>query len=483
MEKPRTDSILDRIGSETGDAFERAEARAAARRAAALEATARTARWAGFARDPGLSDTLLWRSTALARATGAAELVSEAPKAALATVKRLAPGEDGDEARIFGHVQSPTGGGEADLIDAEGCPIASSPIDALGHYAITVKATGEPARIEIRDAHGQVAVVDGRPIALTPGLMVRRDFTTGRCGTVEPGEEPPEERLQMPDLIGKPVRAARAALKNLGEFKLSVKETHSDDAPKGIVIDQAPEPGLRIVPGDAVELIVSLGPRAQQKMPDLRGLTEKEARRALSDLAFRSVNFARVLDPENAGRVVSHDPEPGALLAEDDDITLCLGVAAHLMPDLIGRTRKEALEILVPDYIKAPKIEEVPDDGPEGIVLQHNPAAGEAVGDTVFLVISVARKDDDGRNKDKGERDDTREEPSDDIAVAYPEMPDVTGKTRARALKMLKEAGIEKVEFDETAARRRGARVLAQHPDAGEPVQDGTARLEFGKPR
>ena len=482
MENRPSDSIIDRIGIELDDAFERADARVAERRAAALKSTERTARWAGFARDPGLTRTLLWRSGALARAAGASEVTREGPDQTLASIKRLAPGETAT-ARVVGHVQSPAGGGEADLIDADGCPIAASPIDALGNYAISAEATGEEARVEIRDAQGQVAVVDGRPITLTPGLLVRRDFTTGRCGKIDPGEEPVVDHLEMPDLIGRSDRAARKILKELGGFQVSFKEKH-DTAEADTVIDQAPLAGRRIAVGDAVELLISLGPEDGQDMPNLVDLTEKEARAALADLKFRSVRFVPVLAPDNAGRIVKQAPEPGAPLGTNDDIELCLGVAARLMPDLVGRTRKEALEILVPDLTRAPKIEEVQHSGTPDIVLKQSPNAGEAVGDEVVLVISTGPRDDD---EDRPREDDPRRDRRpgrvrQDTVEEGPKMPDVIGLTRAKAVKLLETEGFVAIDYDEVAARKRGARVLEQDPEPGEYAPAGRATLTFGKP-
>lgn len=536
MAKAFSDNILDRTGADLEEAFEWARIRHKARREAAQEATARAASWGGFARDPGYTDTLVWRSISLAQAQGTAESATEELDDAHATMKRLSTRSDTEEARVFGHVESPTGGGEADLIDSSGCIIATSPIDRLGYFAIVAEATGESARIEIRDAQGQLAVLDGRPLELTPGLMVKRDFTTGRCGKVEPRPDQPSEDVVMPDLIGKTTKDAKATLGELGDFRISYDESHSDNAPAETVITQAPDPGRTLVPGGLVLLGISLGPEPERAMPDLIGRTEEEARKALTDLQYSAVQFAQVVDRKNAGRVVEQSPEAGAAVGENTEIKLCMGVAARLMPDLVGRTRKEALEILVPDYIDAPTIHEKPSDGPTAVVLEHDPKAGEAVGDAgVTLVISVKQTEEGNglsmpdvigkRHKDAhtilrragiekietvtrphdgpekvvidqrppaGEKTggsativvSAAPEPPKEDAEKPPIMPDITGKTRAQALKLLKAEGIGEPEFDEDSARRRGARVRKQTPAAGKPLKKGQrVKLMFAKPR
>ncbi|WP_346836706.1 PASTA domain-containing protein [Microbulbifer sp. SAOS-129_SWC] len=535
MAKAFSDSILDRLGSDLDDALEQGRAQHEARRVAAQEATARAARWSGFVREPGYADTLAWRSVSLAHAQGTAESAAEELDDTHTTMQRLSAHIDNDTARIFGHVESPTGGGEADLIDADGCMIASSPINTLGYFAIATAATGESARIEIRDAQGQLAVLDGRPLALTPGLMASRDFTTGRCGKVEPVPDQPSERVEMPDLVGKSATDARAILGELGKFRIRYNETHTDNAPAETVIHQEPAPGRSLPAGGAVLLGISLGPEPQQTMPDLIGQTEEAARKALADLHYAAVQFTQVVDRKKAGRVVEQTPDAGAAVGEDSEIRLCMGVAARLMPELVGRTRKQALEILVPDYIDAPTIREEPSDGPAAVVLEQKPKAGEALGDAgVTLVISIERKEDENglsmpdvigkARKDalailrragieevetqtkahdgpKGVVIEQRpaagakiedgavlvlaaaSQPQEDVEK-LPTMPDVSGKTRAQALKLLEAEGIEEPEFDQDAARRRGARVLKQTPAAGKSVKKGQrVKLVFGKPR
>lgn len=517
MPKAYRDSILDQLGADLDKAFEAAHKQHEKRREAAISATARAARWSGFARDQGYGDTLLWRSATLARADDAERSVTDVAAEVYATMKRLATRADTAQARIFGHVESATGGGEADLIDAEGCVIATSPIDGLGYYAIVAEASGEAARIQIRDAEGQIAVLDGRPLELTAGLMARRDFTTGRCGKVEPTPDEPSTRVSMPNLVGKGVEDAEATLKELGDFRISLEERHDAEAPAETVISQTPKAGQKLMPGDIVTLAVSLGPEPKQEMPDLVGLSEEEARKALIDLRYRAVQFTQIVDPKNVERVVRQVPDAGAPLGETMKIELCMGVAARLMPDLVERTRKEALEILVPDYVDAPMIREVPSNGPSAIVLEQDPKAGAAIGDAgVTLVISVRRKEEDSGKVEmprvigKAEKDALEilrhagiekvetimkpdERPAGLVIAQRPEpgqkvedgavMPDVTGKTRAQALKLLKAEGFAEIEFDERAARGKSARVLDQQPTAGTRIKTKqTVRLNFKKP-
>lgn len=467
MPKAQANSILNRMRADYEEALEQDTARRDDRRGAALAATARAVRWSGFARDPDYRETLIWRATTLSRAKGATESAGDGPAEALATTKRFTAPTESDAARVFGRVESDTGGGEARLVDAEGCVIATSPIDKLGFYAIVAEATGEAAQIEIRDAQGQLAVLDGHILKLTPGLTVERNFKTGRCGRTEPAPE--DQPIEMPDLTGKTDKEARAVLDALGDFRISFKEHHSDEA-ADTVVDQTPTAGRTLSPGDTIVLDVSLGPEPEQEMPKLVGMSEPEARKVLSELTFRAVRFVQVVDARRVGRVVRQTPEPGEPVVETTEITLCIGVAALLMPNLVGKTRKAALEILVPDYVGAPKIEEVPHDGPEDIVLKQSPAAGGKIGKEGVLLHVSAR----------GAPEPAKDEGGSTKRI----VPNVLGLTRAQALKALAAAGIDDAAFDAKEARRKGARVVAQGPSADTALDDGQAvSLEFGKPK
>lgn len=439
-----TDSILGRLGAAFQDAYEEAQRREADRTEARAASATRAARWAGLVRDPDFLATNALRAAHLARTGQQAQAIRADLDTVLAGARRLADPAARDQARVFGRIASPEAGGEADLIDAEGCVIASAPIDPLGGYSIVTDATGEEARLEIRDAKGQRAVLDGRPFDLTPGLALRRDFTTGRCGRVDPVEPEPKP-IEMPDLVGKSINDARATLDALGTFRITEDRHRDDDADKDSVTAQTPAPGQPLQDGALILLAVSDGAEEGQQMPDLIGAKEAEALKVLSDLTYRTVRLTQVRDPERAGTVVEQSPEPGADLTARTDVTLCLAVRALLMPRVTGLSRKEALEILVPAYVEAPKIDEEPDDRPPDRVLAQSPKTGEAIEDGVQLTVSIPK------------------DPKDAPLV----MPRLLGMTRAQAQAALVPAFAREIAFDSRPDRGRPGLVVAQDPEPG----------------
>jgi hypothetical protein len=73
-------------------------------------------------------------------------------------------------------------------------------------------------------------------------------------------DDPPDNRVTVPDVVGKTQSAAEDAITSRG-LKVGAKtEKHSDTVEAGRVISQNPTAGSRVQPGSAVALTVSLGP-------------------------------------------------------------------------------------------------------------------------------------------------------------------------------------------------------------------------------
>ncbi|WP_051732207.1 Stk1 family PASTA domain-containing Ser/Thr kinase [Kitasatospora phosalacinea] len=91
------------------------------------------------------------------------------------------------------------------------------------------------------------------------------------------------ERVQVPDVKGRPLADAAKAL---GDARLTAgtsREEYSDTVPKGSVISTEPAAGSRQSPGSPVALTVSKGMHA---VPDVEGMSKEDATKALQDAGF-----------------------------------------------------------------------------------------------------------------------------------------------------------------------------------------------------
>jgi len=133
-----------------------------------------------------------------------------------------------------------------------------------------------------------------------PGFSVRVTLSAG------------QSRRPVPDVRGLSARAAGDALERIG-FQVRISEVE-DQAIAGRILDIQPRPGTMVEIPAMVQLTVSIGP-PRVSVPELVGMTEGEARRALSEvgLALGAVEFNRFsLRPR--GTVTAQRPSPGVEL-------------------------------------------------------------------------------------------------------------------------------------------------------------------------
>jgi eukaryotic-like serine/threonine-protein kinase len=134
------------------------------------------------------------------------------------------------------------------------------------------------------------------------------------------------ESVVIPDVIGETERDATGALNDLG-LRVRVNEEHSDTVESGLVLRTEPTGGEAAVVGDTVLLVVSDGP-APVQVPTLTGLTENQARNALTNLGLVpnvSASKQPVVDPAQDGVVVSQVPAAGNTVPKGTTVTITLG--------------------------------------------------------------------------------------------------------------------------------------------------------------
>ena len=127
-------------------------------------------------------------------------------------------------------------------------------------------------------------------------------------------------RVEIPDVVGTPVDAARRVLRTAG-FSVTVVSVRSEE-PTGQVLEQSPGAGVGLRDGATVTLRVSSGP-ALVDVPDVTGLDEQSARLELENAGFRvRVTDQPTLDPAEDGVVVGQTPLAGSRTAEGAVVTL-----------------------------------------------------------------------------------------------------------------------------------------------------------------
>jgi beta-lactam-binding protein with PASTA domain len=159
-------------------------------------------------------------------------------------------------------------------------------------------------------------VPSGRVISVSPpeGSTVEKGSTVTL--TVSRGAKP----VTVPDVKGKDVDEARGILEGDG-LKVTVDEKESDQDP-GTVLSQDPAAGATLKPGGTVTLVVAKA----VTVPDLTGMTEGEARKALEQAGFRVRVLTEPVDTaDQDGVVVDQNPAPDEARPKGSRVTIRVG--------------------------------------------------------------------------------------------------------------------------------------------------------------
>ncbi len=126
---------------------------------------------------------------------------------------------------------------------------------------------------------------------------------------------------EVPNLFRTTVKISEITLRECGLELGQVREEYSDTVPEGLVISSDPGFGAQLQWGDTVDVVVSLG-RRLITVPDLRGMTVREAQEVLRDLGL-------VLDtgliPDPGLRIEAQSPPPGRKVASGSEISVQVG--------------------------------------------------------------------------------------------------------------------------------------------------------------
>jgi eukaryotic-like serine/threonine-protein kinase len=117
-------------------------------------------------------------------------------------------------------------------------------------------------------------------------------------------------------------------------------------------------------------------------VPDVRGFTQDAATRTLRNAGFEvTPEFQVTTNQADVGDVIKQTPDPGALLAKGETVTITVGKAPAQVevPDLSGMTQDEAAAALDAAHLSLGAVDSQPSDQPEGTVVSQNPTPGEKV--------------------------------------------------------------------------------------------------------
>lgn len=188
----------------------------------------------------------------------------------------------------------------------------------------------------------------------------------GKVITVRLSSGPGE--ISVPDLKGKTLEEAKAALEEIGLTLTEGEPQFSDTVEEGKIISQEPSANGMAKPGESVTIVLSKGKEDTSKqVPNLIGNQYTSRTDMDSYLAGFGLKLGEVTEEESAmdpGTVINQDPTGGATVEADSyvNIVIAKAVTKVAVPSLTGLTINEAttmcadrgLKIVTGDFVVDP---------------------------------------------------------------------------------------------------------------------------------
>ena len=205
-----------------------------------------------------------------------------------------------------------------------------------------------------------------------------------------------------------------------------------------------------LVAGAAVAAYALTRPE-EHPVPDVTGKPLAAALAVVQNAGF-DPNVERTTSDAPVGRVIRPDPQPGTKAAKGSEVTLTVseGPGTKPVPDVVGQTRKNAINELQDAGFKVDERRENSDTVPRNRVISTtpDPATAAELGSTVTIVVSSGPQ--------------------------QIEVPDVTGHTSGSARRTLEGAGFVVGVREQEDENADPGTVLAQSPDAGTDAPKGS---------
>jgi len=231
------------------------------------------------------------------------------------------------------------------------------------------------------------------------GLVISQDpaakTDVDKGSTVEVVVSTGVERVEVPDVVGKPRAEAEAALTAAG-LKVTVNEVESEEAATGTVIAQNPAARTEVDRDSMVTLDVAKSP-GEETVPDVAGQNLQNAQAQLRAAGFKIAATKEAASATVAsGLVISTDPAGGTTAKKGAAVTITVstGVEQVSVPNVVGQTETNATNTLQGRGFNVDtSTKTVPaGDSDIGRVISQDPTSGKQAdkGSTVKIVVGVA---------------------------------------------------------------------------------------------
>lgn len=233
-------------------------------------------------------------------------------------------------------------------------------------------------------------VSPGLVISQTPkGGVVRRLYSDDDYPDVVLTVSRAPTPYALENLVGLSLRDAELILKN-HSMAVSFSAKASSE-PSGTVLSTDPPAGTPLYGGDRVTLLLSRGaPPKRTYVPELLGLSESAARDRLQYAGLTVGTVQYKVSAHATGTVIEQQYPARTMLEANSEVSLWVSLGdqyeIHLVPDLYGRSEKEAAEILREYGLTVGSTYTVGNAAPKGTVISQSPLPGTPLTSSVWSV-------------------------------------------------------------------------------------------------
>ena len=263
----------------------------------------------------------------------------------------------------------------------------------------TVTGLTQGAALERLQAAGfDVKVTPETNQTVDPGVVIRTDPPGGSDAeagsTIEVLVSTGSEEFPVPPVVGQTLNDARRAIEDAGLIIGTVETRPDIDFEPDVVIGQSPAAGVEVGAGTPVNLVVSSGPEVVE-LPDIVGLSEREATTELANLGLRWTVNEEFSTEEALGDVIRTDPEAGTEVLSGDSIVLTVskGPAPVEVPNLLGLSESAAQAILDDLGLVlnvSLSTQPVADAAQDGLIVNQIPSAGATALPGSIVTVTLA---------------------------------------------------------------------------------------------
>ena len=179
--------------------------------------------------------------------------------------------------------------------------------------------------------------------------------------------------------------------------KYVLEQKKTDEVEPGIVVDQSPEAGSKVISGSQVKLVVSAS-MDDINVPNIYNLNDEKAKKALANEGLTNYKFTTISsETVEEGLVVYTEPKAGTVVSSDTQIVVFVSsgpttkeVVNIEVPDVTGLKQEGARAFLEKMGFKNVNFVTQDDLRPKGVVISQSPAAGSSAtaDDKIKVVIS-----------------------------------------------------------------------------------------------